>query len=233
MIKALIFDFVQTLGDAASGYKRGEKNSQKKLMAELGITESEEFLENYRKIRKKHFLASDFSRKNQWLELEALYGKKTGVGFLNRLEDEYWAFVQDAMKLFPEVEEVLDSYRGRYRLGVICNSQKDGVSRALESPEFDRAVKFFDHVILSGENGIPAKPDPAPFKMMLEKLDVTPEEAVFIGDDYRVDIEGAVNAGIAPVWLKHYLVERNWPENSLNVPVITDLRQLSDLEILK
>ena len=29
MIKALVFDFVQTLGDAASGYKDGEKNIQR------------------------------------------------------------------------------------------------------------------------------------------------------------------------------------------------------------
>ena len=116
---------------------------------------------------------------------------------------------------------------------MICNSQVDGASRALQSPEFGRAQKFFDHCILSGENGVPAKPSPVPFNMMLEALDVKPEEAIFIGDDYRVDIEGATGAGISPVWLKHYSVKRNWPENTMNVPEITDLRQIAELDILK
>ena len=90
MIKALIFDFVQTLGDAASGYKDGEKNSQNKLIEKFGITDTEKFLEDYRAVRKKHFLAADFSRKNQWLELQEKYGVDAGEDFLNNLENEYW-----------------------------------------------------------------------------------------------------------------------------------------------
>ena len=57
MIKALVFDFVQTLGDAASGYKDGEKNAQNKLIEALGITDTEPFMTHFREIRKKHFLA--------------------------------------------------------------------------------------------------------------------------------------------------------------------------------
>lgn len=233
MIKALIFDFVQTLGDAASGYKDGEKNAQKKLIEKLGITDTETFMEHFREIRKKHFLAADFNRKNQWLELQALYGKNLGDEFLDKLADEYWQFVIDAMKLFPEAEEVILNLKKKYKLGLICNSQRDGSTRALQSPEFERAVKYFDSYILSGTDGIPAKPDPEPFRMMLDNLGVKAEEALYVGDDYRVDIEGANGAGIPVVWLKHYSVKRNWPENPLNVPVITDLKQLEQLDILK
>ena len=211
MIKALVFDFVQTLGDAASGYKDGEKNAQNKLIEALGITDTETFMGHFREIRKKHFLAADFNRKNQWLELQTLYGKDLGDAFLDKLADEYWQFVIDAMN----------------------NSQRDGSTRALQSPEFDRACKYFDSYILSGTDGIPAKPDPAPFKMMLKNLGVTEDETIYVGDDYRVDIEGAHGAGIKCVWLKHYSVKRNWPENTLGVPEITDLRQLTELDLLK
>ena len=233
MIKALVFDFVQTLGDAASGYKDGEKNAQNKLIEALGITDTETFMGHFREIRKKHFLAADFNRKNQWLELQALYGKNLGDAFLDKLADEYWQFVIDAMKLFPEAEEVIIDLKKKYKLGLICNSQRDGSTRALQSPEFDRACKYFDSYILSGTDGIPAKPDPAPFRMMLKNLGVTEDETIYVGDDYRVDIEGAHGAGIKCVWLKHYSVKRNWPENTLGVPEITDLRQLSELDLLK
>ncbi len=69
--------------------------------------------------------------------------------------------------------------------------------------------------------------------MMLKNLGVSEDEVIYIGDDYRVDIEGANGAGIKSVWLKHYSVKRNWPENTLGVPEITDLKQLFELDLLK
>jgi hypothetical protein len=36
-----------------------------------------------------------------------------------------------------------------------------------------------------------------------------------------------------PVWLKHEMVQRNWPEVAPDVPVITRLDQLFGLEGLK
>ena len=186
MIKALVFDFVQTLGDAASGYKDGEKNAQNKLIEAMGITDTETFMAHFREIRKKHFLAADFDRKNQWRELQTLYGKDLGEPFLDKLADEYWQFVIDAMKLFPEAEEVIIDLKKKYKLGLICNSQRDGSTRALQSPEFERACKYFDSYILSGTDGIPAKPDPAPFKMMLKNLGVTePSMPVSVPSRFR------------------------------------------------
>ena len=54
-------------------------------------------------------------------------------------------------------------------------------------------------------------------------------EAVFVGDDWRIDICGAKNAGIQPVWLKHHSVKRNWPDVDTDSPIITRLDQLIDL----
>jgi HAD superfamily hydrolase (TIGR01509 family) len=45
------------------------------------------------------------------------------------------------------------------------------------------------------------KPHRAPFDHALSLLGVTPEEALFIGDDERWDVIGAKNAGIRPVLL--------------------------------
>ena len=65
MIKALIFDFVQTLGDAASGYKDGEKNSQNKLIEKFGITDTEKFLEDYRAVRADAIIQITLSSKTR------------------------------------------------------------------------------------------------------------------------------------------------------------------------
>jgi len=54
---------------------------------------------------------------------------------------------------------------------------------------------------VAGENGIPPKPDPAPFRMCLETLGVAAGDAVYVGDDWRIDVCGSRDAGLNPVWL--------------------------------
>jgi putative hydrolase of the HAD superfamily len=80
------------------------------------------------------------------------------------------------------------------RLGVVSNS--DGrVEQALEAAGLR---DYFDVVVDSGLVGI-EKPDPRIFQSALEVLGVKPEEALYIGDLYEVDILGARAAGIAAV----------------------------------
>ncbi len=230
MIKAIVFDFVQTLGSAADGYKDAEKKSQKKLYEKLGINDWDKYMDLYREERKQHFLRSDFSRKNVWIKLCDYFNVPVDNKFLDQLEDQYWEIVKNSMKLFPEALDVIKKLKPRYKLGMVSNSQKDGSTKALENDEYKKLEKLFDAIVISGEGNIPAKPDPAPFKIVLEKLGVKSEEAIFVGDDFRVDIEGSKNAGMTPVWLKHYSVERNWPEASFKVIEITNLEDVVDIE---
>ena len=81
--------------------------------------------------------------------------------------------------------------------------------RIVEFPELERR---FETIVIAGESGIPPKPDPLPFYVCLEKLQLGTDEVVFVGDDWSIDIEGAMNIGIQAVWLKHRSVRRNWPE---------------------
>ena len=83
---------------------------------------------------------------------------------------------------------------------------------------------------MAGEGGVPPKPDPQPFRLCLEKLQIKASEAVYVGDDWRIDICGAGDVGLHPIWLKHYSVKRNWPQVQTSVPVITSLKPLCDLD---
>ena len=85
---------------------------------------------------------------------------------------------------------------------------------------------------MAGEEGVPPKPNPEPFRLCLEELHLDPSEAVYVGDDYRIDICGARDAGLHPIWIKHHLVKRNWPEVKTTAPVIPSLDELLELEKL-
>ncbi len=82
------------------------------------------------------------------------------------------------------------------RLGVVSNS--DGrVEQALQAAGLR---EYFDVVMDSALLGV-EKPDPRIFQAALRALGVTPEEALYVGDLYEVDILGANAAGISAVLL--------------------------------
>ena len=82
------------------------------------------------------------------------------------------------------------------RLGVVSNSE----GRVHEALDAAGLREFFDAVVDSGLVGI-EKPDPRIFHIALEELGVRPEEAIYVGDLYDVDVLGARAAGIDAVLL--------------------------------
>jgi FMN phosphatase YigB (HAD superfamily) len=46
------------------------------------------------------------------------------------------------------------------------------------------------------------KPHVRPFAAILERLEVEPEEAIFVGDRVYDDVVGAQSAGIRAVWIR-------------------------------
>lgn len=57
---------------------------------------------------------------------------------------------------------------------------------------------YFDFVIAAGEVNA-WKPEPEIFEHALDRCDLKPEQAVYVGDNYYADIIGAQNAGLLPV----------------------------------
>ncbi len=98
---------------------------------------------------------------------------------------------------YPELYEVLETLRGRYKLGIITNGFSS-VQR--EKINTVKIAEYFDDIIVSGEHDF-AKPDSRIFALSCERLGVTPEEAVYVGDYYKNDIAGAIGAGIMPIWI--------------------------------
>jgi putative hydrolase of the HAD superfamily len=82
------------------------------------------------------------------------------------------------------------------RLGVVSNS--DG--RVEEALGAAGLLGYFDVIVDSALAGV-EKPDPAIFRPALEALGVPPEEALYVGDLYEVDVLGAEAAGIPAVLL--------------------------------
>jgi HAD superfamily hydrolase (TIGR01549 family) len=203
---------------------------QRKAFAALGLTAWEDFLGSYREIRASFHGRSDFSRARLLDAVFRRHGREIDSGLLERWETEYWERVKAMTRVFPEAEEVLTGLLGRYRLALITNTQgqkREGNHRLVNYPGLER---FFEVIIVAGEGGIPAKPDPEPFLLCMEKLGIRPHETVYVGDDWRIDVCGSEAVGMHPVWLQHRRVKRHWPAVETQAPVIDGLERLLDLE---
>lgn len=231
-IKAVCFDFGQTLVDSAQGFRTAEKEAQQAVFRQSGLSDWDAFLDVYRTTRKSMHEQSRFSRRAIWSAVLEALGRQPDRAFLEGLEQEYWQTVQRLTRPFPEAESVLSALSGRYRLGLITNTQGESAPEQHRIHHFPRLKAFFQCLVVAGQEGIPAKPDRAPFEHALQELEVVPQAAVYVGDDYRIDILGSEAAGMQPVWLKHRLVERRWPAVRSEAPVIETLESLCRLEEL-
>ena len=232
MIRGILFDFGQTLVDSAEGFKAAEKKAKDRIFADLFPAQDEKsweaFLPVYRRMRKEFHQRSEFSRSALWQAVYRHFNRTPDPARLEDWESEYWRQVKALTTPFPETVPVLEKLAGSYRLALITNTQgqkSEGSHRIALFPELER---FFAVIIVAGESGVPPKPDRRPFRICLEKLGLAPHEAVFVGDDWRIDIGGAADAGIQPVWIRHHTVKRNWPDVEATVPMITRLDQLID-----
>jgi len=233
MIKAMVFDFGQTLVDSSEGFRAAEKEAQQKASAALGFASAEAILPVYREIRSRRHGRSNFSRKEILGELLRRYGRPADSAPLEQWETDYWRTVQAGTRPFPEAKGVLEALLAKgYRLALITNTQGQTAAGGHRLSNYPELELLFETIIVAGEGGIPPKPDPAPFLLGLEKLGIAPGEAVYVGDDWRIDIQGAGAVGMHPVWLRHRTVSRNWPAVETAVPVIDNLEALLDMEAL-
>lgn len=116
---------------------------------------------------------------------------------LQQLQTAFLDVLLAHLDLAPGAEEVVRSIKSSCLVGLLTN----GPSR-LQWGKIERLGirAWFDGIVVSDDIGI-RKPDPRIFQALLRRLNVAPQEAVYVGDSLEYDVLGARNAGLASVWL--------------------------------
>ena len=96
---------------------------------------------------------------------------------------------------YDEVPAVLEQLRDRGLVVAVCSNWTWDLDDALGQAGLGSAA---DVVVTSAQAGV-RKPHPAIFTLTLERCGVGPGEAVFVGDTWYPDVEGARAAGLVPV----------------------------------
>ena len=96
---------------------------------------------------------------------------------------------------YDEVPAVLDELRRRGLVVAVCSNWTWDLDDALQQVGLGSAA----HVVVTSARAGVRKPHPAIFALTLERCRVAPAEAVFVGDTWYPDVEGARASGLRPV----------------------------------
>jgi len=158
-------------------------------------------------------------------------GYSNKVEVLNSLFDEYppdyripspeiYDFWNARFIDFFSLEEgVLDTIRlivSGVKTAIITNGYTKTQNAKIAKAGLD---KIFDTVIISEEAGV-KKPDPQIFNLALQKLGVSPQEALYVGDNLVNDVDGCQKAGMYGVWYN--------PEKLKNETDIVPFKEITD-----
>jgi phosphoglycolate phosphatase len=110
--------------------------------------------------------------------------------------DRAWRkqYANHSPRLIAGVRRVLARVARRHRLGLVTSGDRDRVARQLR--EF-RLTRLFAARVCSGDTP-QKKPHPAPLRLALRQIRLSPSECVYVGDSSE-DLEMARRAGVRAI----------------------------------
>ncbi len=195
MIKAIFFDIDDTLYDSTKLTTMARQNSIRAMIdSGLPVKDEEKLHTLLNEIIKKH--GSNYGKHYDRLleELDLEVDPKiiaAGVVAYEHTKEGY-------LTTFPGVIPTLLKLKEKYKLGVISN----GLAVKQWEKLIDLGIHhLFDVVATSEELGF-SKPQKEIFLHAVEKLGLSPEECIMVGDRLDTDILGGNLAGIKTVYLR-------------------------------
>lgn len=103
-----------------------------------------------------------------------------------------FADARNQVTLYDDVAASLPRLAARMTLGSLTNGGADL-----------QAIGLAHHfkISVAAHTFGSAKPDPAIFHAACDALELAPAQVAYVGDDLRLDVEGAQKAGLAGIWL--------------------------------
>ena len=95
-----------------------------------------------------------------------------------------------------ETHAFLEKIADNTKTAIITNGRTQMQKAKIQKTGLD---KIFDVIIISDEVGI-KKPAPQIFNLALQRLDVRPQESIYVGDSLKNDVGGCQSVGMKGVW---------------------------------
>ena len=202
-MRAVLFDLDNTLFDHQASARAGVEG----FLRFLGTEPSDELASLWFEIEQVNydrFLSNELTfneqrrvRLRQFLPLSGLEVPGTDT-LLDELFATYLKEYEHAWEAFPDAAPALQSLRAcGMQVGVVTNGNHDQQTAKIKRIGLEPLLNRVFSSELTGH----AKPAPQAFVQPCQSLQVPPAQTLYVGDNYRVDIEGARNAGLQAIHL--------------------------------
>ena len=228
-IKAVLFDLVGTLiyvkdpvGYVYSNVARsfGFETDYRKLDEAFSIVCSE--------LSRQFTMGGKIEEKKWWRNVMLKTFTSAGYDLRNKFDDIFeelfktfslksaWAVYPDVISVLEKLSATESQHAVTLRIGLISNfdSRLEIVLKELD------LHKYFHCLAYSGKVGF-SKPDPRVFQYALNKLNILPEEALYVGDGLDIDYYPACDLGINSL-----LIDRDNICKNNNVKIVSTLNQV-------
>lgn len=222
VIKAVLFDLDDTLWPIVPVIKRAENVLYDWLATHAPAVAASVTIDSMRE-RRQALMASDpvyqidLRRLRRAVLLEAFERAGQDPALVDHAMDVF-SRARNEVTPFDDVLPMLDSLQGRVAVGSISNGVADLQAIGL--------AHLFQVSVAAHHIGC-AKPDATIFHAACDAIGVLPQEAVYIGDDPVLDVEGAQKAGLSGIWMNRGLEPaRHLPGHVRPDAVCTSLYEL-------
>ena len=161
------------------------------------------------------------------LDLGAL--RRAGLQAAFAEAGEEAASVDDAMHVYYQARNTVELYEdvlpALAEIGALA--VVGSISNGNANLESIGLAHHFSFSLSASAHGS-AKPDPAIFLAACTALNVAPEDAVYVGDDILLDVQGAQRAGLRAVWLNRTGSTRHLEHGVVPDAICRDFAELLD-----
>lgn len=206
--KAVLFDLNDTLIDTRKSHRESLRQTVDLFLGRWSESEGIEIDQLIDSILKagqtsrsrlnhKQITLQDF----QYLRLkEAMepYGIPVTRDFAGKLYNHYLAHRQQYVLPYPGLKETLSSIHRYANLGIVSNGKAEAMHKRVKQLGIEEWIPY-KRIFSSSQYGM-SKSSGKLFQHVLKELEVSPKEAIYIGNSWAQDIKGAMYAGLKAVW---------------------------------
>lgn len=126
----------------------------------------------------------------------------------------------EVLRTYPIVKPTLSKLKDRFKLGIVTDAPRN---KAWQRLILTGLGDYFD-VVITLDDTQTMKPGPGPFNLALERLNLRPEECLFVGDNPDRDIKGAKELG-----MKTCLAKYGWGGKRTDVRADREIARFEDI----
>ena len=122
--------------------------------------------------------------------------------WIRKITRQYWETYEGASPPFKDAQSTVERLKkADYRLAMVSDSDGTlgGKRRRIEDLSFRR---LFETAVVAGDDTPRLKPSRAPFLLAARRLNISPRECAYVGDNPATDVEGAKALGMMTILVK-------------------------------